>query len=134
MTKNDLKQLIKEVAGDSWKFTTPLKKNYVEILRDRVKYPEHDIEAGEAVIIWEADIEARSWGIKNISPSIISGRVSYTINDIETMKPVEEKEIEWTLTDTKGYKIEIGQRSEGSQLVPTGITVDEQSKTITVNF
>lgn len=133
MKKTELKQLIKEGLGDN-KFTTPLNKSYVDIQIDRKQYPDHDIDDKNASVTWEVDIEARSWGIKSISPSVLSVRISYDVIDPESLKTIETKEIEWTYTNNQGYKLEIGDRSEGDQLVPSYITVDETDKIIVVDF
>lgn len=127
-------KLIKEVGITDTRFRTDLKHDSVDILLDNAMYPDLYVDESDAVVIWEVDIESRSWGIKDISANIIAVRFNYTINDLESMKTVEEKEIDITSTNTKGYKIEIGSRSEGNQLVPSGITLDEKTKTITVDF
>jgi hypothetical protein len=126
-------KIIKEGLGDN-KFTTPLNKSYLDIQLDRTQYPDHDIDDARAFVNWEVDIEARSWGIKSISPSVLAISISYDIIDPESVKTIETKEIEWTYTNPQGYKLEIGVKSEGDQLVPSYVTLDEQEKTIVVDF
>ena len=126
-------KIIKEGLGDN-KFTTPLNKSYLDIQLDRAKHPDHDTDDQSASVIWEVDIEARSWGIKGFNPNVLALRISYDIIDPDSLKTIESKEIEWTYTNNQGYKLELGHRSEGDQLVPSYVTLDEVEKTIVVDF
>lgn len=58
--------------------------------------PHGDVDVeGELLIKWSADIEARDWGIKDISPHIRSITGVITITDLDTDRVIEEIDVSW---------------------------------------
>jgi hypothetical protein len=129
MTKKELKQLIREVAGaDDLKFTTPINIRNVYINLSREEKLDNDVEVTEAIVEWELDIDSRNWGIKGMTAFIKGVRISYTIND-------SEKEVVYSVGNTAGYTIDTNFISNKyGAYVPQEITLDKVNKTITIDF
>ena len=115
-------------------FNTELKAIHINVSRDHSSYPssEFDYQFTDAIIKWDMEIEARSWGVKNIYPFVRNVTLEvevyeYTDDEdklIETISISEE--------DNWEYSNEFASKGDG--LCPQDIYIDFVKKKIDIEF
>ena len=115
-------------------FTTELQSKHISVSRDHSSYPssECDYQFTDAIINWDMEIEARSWGVKNIYPFVRNVTLEveiYEYTDDED-KLVETIEI----AEELGWKYDNEFASKGDGLCPQEIYIDFAAKKIEIEF
>jgi hypothetical protein len=83
-------------------------------------------ECYDLTVHYAVDIDARSWGIKdiNIYVDIITGTLEVSYDDGETYKEV----------DLSNFEVKVEYDSIGDSVCPQDVTIDIDDKTIEVAF
>lgn len=85
------------LEDDDWTFTTRLKGQQLNFQ----DYGSIDAELeGELTITWRADIDAREWGLKEISPTIQSVVGEIRVMDLDSGRMIDTVPVSWPKEST----------------------------------
>jgi hypothetical protein len=139
MKRKHIRNIINEIMenqGDDY-YRTTIKGAYVNSYDfEKVKFPndERDLDVmfSDFIVVWDLDMESRSWGVKNIGTVIktISGTI--LVEDFDTREVVLEETIN-VGPDNNEWTIENKMSIEGGSIYPTSLEINFAKKTIEVS-
>lgn len=134
--RKEIRKILNEVAGKDY-YRTEVKSGNVECYDFKeIKFAgdqrDLDVMFSNFIVIWDLDMEARSWGIKSIGASIVAVGGSIIVEDFDSGETVHEEKIDVSNVSSE-WKIENKMEVVNGTLYPTSIEIVYKTKTIIVS-